>query len=82
MSKKNPILHRSDLIEMYDRSKLFLYDLAQICADKDCRANITISTDGSISFELMEDCEDRYCYKTQYQSEGYLSYEEKTIKKD
>lgn len=81
MSKKDPELRRSDLNEMYDRSNLFMYDIAQICADKQCDVHINITSDGAISFELVEDCEDRYCYKRQYQSDGYTKYEETSVKK-
>lgn len=80
MSKKEPVLRRSDVNEMFDRSKLTIYDLLGISHDKDCSISIYIS-DGSFYFQTVEDCGDRCCYKTQYQSEDCISYEEKTIKK-
>ena len=82
MSKKDPILRRSDLNEMFDRSKLFLYDLLAIASDKDCDITIRIKHDNVLSFELMEECEGRNCYKKHYQTDGFVTYEETTIKKD
>ena len=81
MSKKGPVLRRSDINEMFDRSKLTIYDLLGISLDKDCSIDIHIS-EGTFFFRTVEDCEDKYCYKTHFQSENSVSYEEKTIKKE
>lgn len=81
MSKKEPILRKSDITEMFDRSKLTIYDLLGISLDKDCSISIYIS-DGTFYFQTVEECEDRCCYKTHYQSNDCISYEEKTIKKE
>ena len=80
MSKKEPALRKSDILEMFDRSKLTIYDLLGISLDKDCSISIHIS-DGTFYFETVEECEDRYSYKTHYQSADCVSYEEKTLRK-
>lgn len=79
---KNPQFNRSDLNEMMDRSKFTLLDLMGIIAGSNAEIDITIKPNGFIQFHLKEECDDRYCYKTLYQDDLTVGYEELTTRKE
>lgn len=79
---KKPQFSRSDLNEMMDRSKFTLLDLMGIISGSNAEINITIKPNGFIQFHLKEDCDDRYCYKTLYQDDLTVGYEELTTRKE
>lgn len=79
---KNPQFNRSDLNEMMDRSKFTLLDLMGIIVGSNAEIDITIKPNGFIQFHLKEECEDRYCYKTLYQDDLTVGYEELTTRKE
>ena len=79
---KNPQFNRSDLNEMMDRSKFTLLDLMGIINGSNAEIDITIKPNGFIQFHLKEECDDRYCYKTLYQDDLTVGYEELTTRKE
>lgn len=79
---KKPQFSRSDLNEMMDRSKFTLLDLMGIINGSNAEIDITIKPNGFIQFHLKEDCDDRYCYKTLYQDDLTVGYEELTTRKE
>lgn len=81
MLKNEPKFKRSDLNEMFDRSKFSILDLMGIIYGTNAEINITIKPSGFIQFNLKEECSDRNCYKTHYQDDTTIGYEECEIKK-
>ena len=79
---KKPQFSRSDLNEMMDRSKFTLLDLMGIINGSNAEIDITIKPNGFIQFHLKEECDDRYCYKTLYQDDLTVGYEELTTRKE
>ena len=79
---KKPQFSRYDLNEMMDRSKFTLLDLMGIINGSNAEIDITIKPNGFIQFHLKEDCDDRYCYKTLYQDDLTVGYEELTTRKE
>ena len=51
-------IQKSDVIELFDRSRMAMFDLSQIASDKDFELSISIKSSGSIWFEVIESCED------------------------
>lgn len=78
--KEKPILRRSDIIEMFDRSKLTLTDLLGIAYDKQCQITIHINPDG-IMFKTYEYTQDKCYEKTQTQTNNRISYTEAEIRR-
>lgn len=54
--KEKPDLNKSDVIELFDRSKMALVDLMQIAVDKNFRIEIDITEQGDIDFIVTENC--------------------------
>lgn len=73
--KEKPILRRSDIIEMYDRSRFTFTDLLGIAYDKQCHITVHISPDG-IMFRTQEFTQDKCYEKTQTQTNNRISYVE------
>lgn len=79
--KNEPVFHRSDAQEMFDRCHFSLVDLMGIIYGSNAEININIKPSGDIQFNLKEDCADRKCYKTVYEFSNGAGYEEMFVKK-
>ncbi len=76
-----PQFSRSDLNEMVSRSNKALLDLMGIIYGTNAEIRIVVKPNGFIQFNLKEECLQKNCYKTHYQDNSSIGYEEVTIKK-
>lgn len=81
-SKEKPVLNRSDIIELYDRSAVCLTDLLAIACDKNFEIEISIDPSGKISFKTCEFTEDRTYVKEQIVSSDYIGYHDYEMKRN
>lgn len=79
--KEKPVLTRCDMVTLFDRYKMALYDLAQIAQDKKVNIQIEIEESGRIELKTTEYCVDKTYYKTQFQSNDEIGYSEKEGKR-
>ncbi len=75
-TKEKPILNKSDIIEMFDRSRLNLYELAKEAEQKQCDIRIYISSDGRVELNACEYTKSKMHKKTFYQDKDSIRYEE------
>lgn len=78
--KERPELHRSDVMELYDRSLLCLTDLAAIASDKNFSITIDITSSGKISLKTYEHTKEKLYMKEQEVSAEHITYKETEYK--
>ena len=76
MSKENSTIRQSDLIEMLNRNKVFLFDLQDFSNRNQAEITLRISIDGNISFQTVEKTDEYIHWKSLDQKESNYKYTE------
>ena len=76
MSKEKPSIHRSDVDELFDRSKSVIFDLTDFATRNEAEVTIRISSHGVASLQVFEKTKNMAYYKELTQEPKSFKYQE------
>ena len=76
MSKEKSTIRQSDLVEMLDRQKSFVYDLQDFAMRNQAEVTLRIMPNGQIDFQTVEKTHDYIYWKSLCQNGENYKYQE------